>query len=984
MATVSNRTSDPLAVAPWAAEASQDSKSEQYLAQRFAAASSDFKVMTVTTFLLGLAVAAVAWLVGGVLVEHWLVPGGLPAWARWVWFALGVVASVLAVGWWLGPLFLYRVNLVYAARAIERDHPELHNDLVNAVLVRERSGDSAEAVVKSLRRRAARRLSRVPDEGVVDRTPAVRLAWVLAALVCLTFVYGVLAPKNFVASAARLAAPWGAIAAPARVQIQPPVLSWRVPGEDPQPAAGDRSRAIDVAGGIAELVRGRQVVVSSEIDGLKSEERPMLVVTPLRDDGVIDTAAAPWRMPMTLAAGGVRSVVLPDAERGLDHGVDLVILAGDNRSDRIRLVVVDAPTLMVRELRYDYPEYMGRESETIAWQGDIRGVEGTRVTIVAEANRPLDNAAVDLGCDNRKNVSLALARPEGTTGKATITLELNAERTAARFGSYRFIYRPRAASAYRPEQDVVGRLEHLVEVFPDLAPEVAIEVPREKVLRVPPDAPVTVGVQAVDPDFGLAIVRVDTRVKGGEVRPGGNLLVGKPRLNFRGAATLIPQTLGAGPGSVLEYRAVAIDTRPERPNETVTEWQSLEIDSSAPPQEPPPQRNDPDKSQDGDAPPQGEQGEQQDSDQQPGKEQGNAGGEQDGDGDGAMEPGEGQQGQGQQGQGEGRDGEAQQGEGKQGEGKQGEGQQGQGEGRDGEAQQGERSGGKNAPRPQQTVAADGTNDGEAMERLLDDKRRSDQPDQPRDKNADQQQPAGDEQPGQPPNEKSNDKSACRDAEGKPCGKSGCSSCSGGKSSQGQGEGQGEGEGQQGQGQGEGRDGKARQGQDGGQSAGEADEPGATPAGDGGQVGLGGQAGGADSRGGPGDANAPLERRDMEWGDQNLEHARNAADLAIEHLRDSLARGRTDVLDELGWTAEQAQAFLGRWEQMKRLADSDSPRQRAEFERAVRSLGLRPDGVQTSRDVPADRKGGQAEGRRSKPPSDYREQFKAFMRGTSVE
>ncbi|MEX1075813.1 MAG: hypothetical protein WED27_05120, partial [Pirellulales bacterium] len=662
MATVSNRTSDPLAVAPWGAEASQDSKSEQYLAQRFAAASSDFKVMTVTTFLLGLAVAVVAWLVGGVLVEHWLVPGGLPAWARWVWFTLGVVASVLAVGWWLGPLFLYRVNLVYAARAIERDHPELHNDLVNAVLVRERSGDSAEAVVKSLRRRAARRLSRVPDEGVVDRTPAVRLAWVLAALVCLTFVYGVLAPKNFVASAARLAAPWGAIAAPARVQIQPPVLSWRVPGDDPQPAAGDRGRAIDVAGGIAELVRGRQVVVSSEIDGLKSEERPMLVVTPLRDDGAIDTAAAPWRMPMTLAAGGVRSVVLPDAERGLDHGVDLVILAGDNRSDRIRLVVVDAPTLMVRELRYDYPEYMGRESETVAWQGDIRGVEGTRVTIVAEANRPLDNAAVDLGCDNRKNVSLALARPEGTTGKATITLDLNAERTAARFGSYRFIYRPRAASAHRPEQDVVGRLEHLVEVFPDLAPEVAIEVPREKVLRVPPDAPVTVGVQAVDPDFGLAIVRVDTRVKGGEVRPGGNLLVGKPRLNFRGAATLIPQTLGAGPGSVLEYRAVAIDTRPERPNETVTEWQALEIDSSAPPQEPPPQRNDPDKSQDGDAPPQ--QGEQQDSDQQPGKEQGNAGGEQDGDGDGAMEPAEGQPGQGQQGEGK-------QGEGKQGEGKQG-------------------------------------------------------------------------------------------------------------------------------------------------------------------------------------------------------------------------------------------------------------------------------------------------------------------------
>jgi hypothetical protein len=39
-------------------------------------------------------------------------------------------------------------------------------------------------------------------------------------------------------------------------------------------------------------------------------------------------------------------------------------------------------------------------------------------------------------------------------------------------------------------------------------------------------------------------------------------------------------------------------------------------------------------------------------------------------------------------------------------------------------------------------------------------------------------------------------------------------------------------------------------------------------------------------------------------------------------------------------------------------------------------------VQNSRDVPADAKGGQAEGRRSRPPSDYRERFKAFLQGTS--
>lgn len=127
-----------------------------------------------------------------------------------------------------------------------------------------------------------------------------------------------------------------------------------------------------------------------------------------------------------------------------------------------------------------------------------------------------------------------------------------------------------------------------------------------------------------------------------------------------------------------------------------------------------------------------------------------------------------------------------------------------------------------------------------------------------------------------------------------------------------------------------------------------------------------------------------EQREMEWGEEDLSHARNSADLAVEHLRDSVAAGETDVLDALGWTREQAQSFIDRWQAMRRLADSGDPRQRGEFERAVRSLGLRPGGTRSSRDVPADVQGGQAEGRRSRPPSEYREQVRAFLQGTSGE
>ncbi len=121
-------------------------------------------------------------------------------------------------------------------------------------------------------------------------------------------------------------------------------------------------------------------------------------------------------------------------------------------------------------------------------------------------------------------------------------------------------------------------------------------------------------------------------------------------------------------------------------------------------------------------------------------------------------------------------------------------------------------------------------------------------------------------------------------------------------------------------------------------------------------------------------------READWGEENLSHAKNAGDLAVEHLKRSMDEGRGDVLDSLGWSREQAQAFLDRWARMAKDAKEGGPRKQRDFDRAVRSLGLTPSGVRRSRETVEQSRDNQAEGRRSQPPPEYREQFRAFTRG----
>ncbi len=122
-------------------------------------------------------------------------------------------------------------------------------------------------------------------------------------------------------------------------------------------------------------------------------------------------------------------------------------------------------------------------------------------------------------------------------------------------------------------------------------------------------------------------------------------------------------------------------------------------------------------------------------------------------------------------------------------------------------------------------------------------------------------------------------------------------------------------------------------------------------------------------------------------DPNLDYARKATELAVQRLKDQLAKGEPDpeLLKRLAWTKEDAQKFVEQWDAMMRASKTtgaDGNTARRELDERLRSLGLRPSGTQLSGDrAKSDQQRGLREGVRSAPPAEYADQFRAFTTGT---
>jgi hypothetical protein len=492
--------------------------------------------------LVDLGAALAMWIIGvlvcllvAVAIDHWIA-GGLGAVGR----ALALVALVGGSVWFwavrIVPLLIRSINPTYAARTIEEATPSLKNSLVNFLMLRHDHSGVREVVFQAVEQKAAADIAVVPVESTVDRTRLIRAGYVLCGVMALFAAYKILSPKDPFPTVARVIVPWANIARPARVEIT------------------------DVKPGDAEVYHGQILTVSATVIGTR-EGDPVTLLYTTADGQTVDRA-----VPMSVDSGGLRyQCTLPPADTsgltaatdGLRQDATYRIVAGDAETPEYRLSVVAAPTIIVERLEYQFPPYTKKALEIVPQAGDIKALEGTRVTIHAVANQPIKSAWVefDPGVKNAAPEVVQLAA-DGSRAWGAIVLQLKPDRKTPWHTAYQVrFYNERGQRSQQP-------IVHQIEVIRDLPPEVQMLQPQRLRVEVPEDGEQKLEVRALDPDYGLSAVRIEGSA-GGEKSVKIELLDQQAGQVPQATTThaFKPREHGLKAGDELKYVAVAEDNR---------------------------------------------------------------------------------------------------------------------------------------------------------------------------------------------------------------------------------------------------------------------------------------------------------------------------------------------------------------------------------------------------------------------------------------
>ncbi|MCA9186879.1 MAG: hypothetical protein KDA99_14730, partial [Planctomycetales bacterium] len=495
---------------------------EHFIDQQLAKATAHVRVADIAAGVLVVLATAISLMLILAVIDHWLFDLGL--WGRMIGLSLLITATAIVSLRYLLPPLWFRVNPAYAARMIEQGEPSLKNSLVNLLFLRARRETLHQAVYRAVEMRAATDLSHVDVESIVDRSHLIRCGAVAAAICAVFLGYAMVSPKDPFQTVRRIFVPFADIQRPARVAIT------------------------DVMPGDCEIYQGRFLELSAVID--RADDDLLVEVIYSTEDGqVVDR-----RVPMTRAPGGTRfEATLPPEPAGMRQHLRYRIAAADAVTREYHARVSAAPSIVVQRVDYQFPRYTQNEPKQTAGEGSIEALEGTRVTIHAEANLPIKSAYVEFHAgdidDSKKSPDTLAAQFQDRDVTATFTLAMRPDRLGPLYDSYqlRFV----TEDGYRNERPI----RYGITVIRDLEPTVDILTPTAREVHVPVDGTARIEIRAADPDFALSAVYV-RGVLGGKERFRQNLISqptsGQVVVNY----SFVPQQLGLRPGDSLLCQAI--------------------------------------------------------------------------------------------------------------------------------------------------------------------------------------------------------------------------------------------------------------------------------------------------------------------------------------------------------------------------------------------------------------------------------------------
>ena len=303
-------------------------------------------------------------------------------------FSLLSIATLLAVTGFTLLRFLRSRSLSWAARAIERQRPELRNNLINSLQLYPQladparpAGDSA-SMILALIRQTREQVRGIQTEALVDTRPLRAKARLLALAAAPVLALTLWLPDFPGRTLALVAHP---------LEHLPPADIF-----------------IHVVTGDVRVIRGSAISVEATTSGARPDSVEM-VFKPARPGAA---AEAPQAVAMDQAETGRYAAVLPEVTEDLDYRV----VTGPFQSPWYSITAVERPTVTALKVTLYPPHYTGLPDQTFTG-GNVRGVKGSTLSFSATTNKSMAQAVIAL--DDGREVPLKIT---GDTAQGSVVL----------------------------------------------------------------------------------------------------------------------------------------------------------------------------------------------------------------------------------------------------------------------------------------------------------------------------------------------------------------------------------------------------------------------------------------------------------------------------------------------------------------------------------------------------------------------------------